>query len=154
MKSYHIYRDARGVHCQVKRTTLWRRSLTRLFGEAPGARDEAYDLIHVVIHSPDGFECGYGGSGPSDLALSILTDYFDARPSLIQRVWLGKVGDLPEAEYALATHILRAYQQFKVDFIAPTILGPGEERVIRDLDICDWQASFWKQRQEQERRSI
>ena len=30
-------------------------------------------LPHVVRHSPDGFEWGYGGSGPADLALSLLT---------------------------------------------------------------------------------
>ena len=28
----------------------------------------------VVYHSPTGFEWGYGGSGPSDLALNILAD--------------------------------------------------------------------------------
>ena len=32
-------------------------------------------LKHIVRHSPDGFQWGYGGSGPADLALSILTDY-------------------------------------------------------------------------------
>jgi hypothetical protein len=31
-------------------------------------------LGHVCKHSPDGFEWGYGGSGPADLALSILAD--------------------------------------------------------------------------------
>lgn len=31
-------------------------------------------LHHRVRHSPTGFEWGYGGSGPADLALSILTD--------------------------------------------------------------------------------
>jgi len=31
-------------------------------------------LRHVCRHSPDGFEWGYGGSGPADLALSILAD--------------------------------------------------------------------------------
>lgn len=30
-------------------------------------------LSHVARHSPDGFEFGYAGSGPADLALSILT---------------------------------------------------------------------------------
>lgn len=30
------------------------------------------ELPHVVCHSPTGFEWGYGGSGPADLALSIL----------------------------------------------------------------------------------
>lgn len=31
-------------------------------------------LRHIERHSPDGFEWGYGGSGPADLALSILAD--------------------------------------------------------------------------------
>ena len=33
-----------------------------------------HELPHVVHHSPTGFEWGYGGSGPADLARSILTD--------------------------------------------------------------------------------
>jgi len=31
-----------------------------------------FGLRHIVRHSPTGFEYGYGGSGPADLALSIL----------------------------------------------------------------------------------
>ena len=31
-------------------------------------------LRHIVHHSPTGFEWGYGGSGPADLAYSILAD--------------------------------------------------------------------------------
>jgi len=34
-------------------------------------------LPHLVKHSPDGFEYGYSGSGPSDLARSILADFLD-----------------------------------------------------------------------------
>ena len=34
-------------------------------------------LTHVSYHSPDGFEWGYAGSGPADLALAILADYFN-----------------------------------------------------------------------------
>jgi hypothetical protein len=30
----------------------------------------------LVNHSPDGFEWGYGGSGPAQLALAILADHF------------------------------------------------------------------------------
>lgn len=33
-----------------------------------------YTLPHLVLHSPTGYEWGYGGSGPADLALSILAD--------------------------------------------------------------------------------
>lgn len=31
---------------------------------------------HIVKHSPTGMNWGYGGSGPSDLALSLLTAVF------------------------------------------------------------------------------
>ena len=34
-------------------------------------------LRHVVMHSPTGFEWGYNGSGPADLALSILANYLN-----------------------------------------------------------------------------
>ena len=44
-------------------------------------------LRHVVHHSPDGFNWGYGGSGPADLALSILAHHFDERHSNEQIEW-------------------------------------------------------------------
>lgn len=37
-------------------------------------------LKHQVRHSPDGFSWGYGGSGPADLARSILTDHLGYIP--------------------------------------------------------------------------
>jgi hypothetical protein len=37
-------------------------------------------LYHRVRHSPTGFSWGYGGSGPADLARSILWDYLEAEP--------------------------------------------------------------------------
>lgn len=40
---------------------------------------DGWPLHHVVRHSPTGMEWGYGGSGPADLALSILTDYLGDR---------------------------------------------------------------------------
>lgn len=33
------------------------------------------DARHIRNHSPSGFEWGYGGSGPAQLALAILADY-------------------------------------------------------------------------------
>ena len=38
-------------------------------------------LTHRVRHSPTGFEYGYVGSGPADLALSIMWDAISAEPS-------------------------------------------------------------------------
>ena len=55
MQDIVLWRDARGT----ARASM---------GTAEGA-----PLPHVVRHSPTGFEWGYGGSGPSDLALSVLT---------------------------------------------------------------------------------
>jgi len=40
-------------------------------------------LKHRVYHSPDGFNWGYGGSGPSDLARSILWDFLGTEPAPI-----------------------------------------------------------------------
>ena len=39
-------------------------------------------LKHHVYHSPTGFNFGYGGSGPADLARSILWDFIGAEPTL------------------------------------------------------------------------
>ena len=38
-------------------------------------------LKHRVYHSPDGFNWGYGGSGPADLAISILWDFIGTKPT-------------------------------------------------------------------------
>jgi hypothetical protein len=40
-----------------------------------------YWLQHVVCHSPEGIDYGYRGRGPADLALFILADHFDERPT-------------------------------------------------------------------------
>jgi hypothetical protein len=48
-----------------------------------------YPLRHLVRHSPTGFEFGYAGSGPSDLARSIVGDLLndpDPHPGLYQVV--------------------------------------------------------------------
>jgi hypothetical protein len=37
---------------------------------------EKWESLKVVSHSPDGFEMGYRGSGPAQLALAILLEYF------------------------------------------------------------------------------
>ena len=75
-------------------------------------------LRHVCRHSPDGFEWGYGGSGPSDLALSIMTDYF--------------------ARQGFLDSTIRAdscYQDFKWAFIAD---AKGEVLSIYEDQIREW----------------
>ena len=69
-------------------------------------------LPHVIYHSPTGFSWGYGGSGPSDLARSIL------------------------AHYAGMAFADSAYQDFKFDVIArlPETWRLDGDEVFRWLD--------------------
>lgn len=65
----------------------------------------------IRYHSPSGFEWGYSGSGPADLALNILSIF------------------VPQNEaYSL-------HQSFKRDFIAPMSKEGG---VIKNNDIKEW----------------
>jgi hypothetical protein len=41
----------------------------------------SYPLPHLVRHSPDGFNWGYAGSGPAELARSLLIDCLGAAPA-------------------------------------------------------------------------
>ena len=68
-------------------------------------------LRHIIYHSPTGMEWGYGGSGPSDLARSILADFAGI-----------KVADT-------------FYQDFKWDFIAKQ---PEEGFQIVGREILNW----------------
>jgi hypothetical protein len=60
MKIYRGRRTAEGCVVTVRRN-----------GEPPQPLDPRLDLCN---HSPTGFEWGYGGSGPAQLALAILAD--------------------------------------------------------------------------------
>ena len=68
---------------QVKREKNYRgkRSYGQCFVTVDGrALDPRFDLR---FHSPDGFEWGYGGSGPAQLALALLADWLgDDRQAL------------------------------------------------------------------------
>jgi hypothetical protein len=81
-----------------------------------------YPLKHVKVHSPGGFESGYEGSGPADLALSILADYFDEAPRKVK---------------SDTSHAFPLHQEFKRIFIAPRQINEGESYTIssEDLDI-------------------
>lgn len=65
-------------------------------------------------HSPTGFECGYGGSGPAQLALAILADY---------------TGD---DELAVELH-----QEFKWKVIAP-IPNDRHSWILTEDEIRTW----------------
>ena len=75
------------------------------------------ELKHIERHSPGGFAWRYAGSGPADLALSILT-HFCEKKDMLQEV----------AE--------KYYQDFKMAFIAPS----GDELKITCREIAQWLA--------------
>lgn len=47
-----------------------------------GVEEVLNPRFDLANHSPDGFEWGYGGSGPSQLALAILADAIDDATAL------------------------------------------------------------------------
>lgn len=68
----------------------------------------------LMLHSPDGFEWGYSGSGPAQLALAILMDIFEDE-----------------------LNVLSHYQDFKSEFLA-TALQSGF--IIEEAAVRDWMA--------------
>jgi hypothetical protein len=80
-------------------------------------------LEQVVYHSPTGMEWGYGGSGPSDLALSILADFFNEQP-------------LTEGRMNAKTRTVQLYQRFKEQFVAHF----GSSWTLGGKAIADWVA--------------
>ncbi len=118
MKTYTVIRSTSGqVGCVVSDPT----------GPLAGARL----LPHCAYHSQTGFETGYSGSGPADLALSILADHFHATPEQIEHVARhGFLGKSHGAEKALLFH-----QSVKFRFIACAELKPGESYVVTAGDI-------------------
>ena len=73
-------------------------------------------LEHYIRHSPTGFEWGYGGSGPSDLARCILIDHF-------------RMHKRPDKELPVN------YQDFKADVICNL---PREGFELTSKQIGDW----------------
>jgi len=72
--------------------------------------------LDLMSHSPTGFEWGYAGSGPAQLALAILADAFSRVPN----------GD------AVA---VKLHQQFKSDFIVGI---DGDTWEITTKQIREW----------------
>ncbi len=82
----------------------------------------------VIHHSPDGFEWGYGGSGPADLALNIL------EMALRKMNFDGKKVPCYRGNcFELAWNL---HQQFKWEFI--TKLSKDSENYISMDDVYSW----------------
>lgn len=71
----------------------------------------------IYNHSPDGFNWGYGGSGPSQLALAITVDRLGA--------------DNPK--------IWDVYHDFKEEFIAPI---QGDRLMLTEKEMSDYFAEL------------
>lgn len=88
---------------------------------------KSYPLHHCMHHSPDGFEFGYGGSGPADLALSILNDAYSNSSQAIH-ILSGSV-----SRQAWDWH-----QDFKWDFLATKQLDKDSVISITSETINKW----------------
>lgn len=84
-----------------------------------------YSLPHHPKHSPDGFNWGYGGSGPSELARCILIDHCGLREeaAVVHPDW----NTLAEVE--------SSYQEFKAEMIVPM---EGDTWEITTEEIMTW----------------
>lgn len=114
MKAYRIIRhDASTVDCRV-------------------VEDDRipYQLPHIPVHSPTGFNCGYLGSGPSDLALAILVDYFGEDPE--------QVFDLTRCKVSGTSKALQHHQRFKSDVVANLFLQDDESYTLTGDQIGHW----------------
>ena len=103
-------------------TKLYRGS--RISGIAQVYVDEAggasHPLGHVVYHSPTGMDWGYSGSGPSDLARSILTDCSGIRVAdmLYQRFKAEVVVKLAEKHWMFTETFVRRWLEEAVKEVA------------------------------------
>jgi Family of unknown function (DUF6166) len=94
--------------------------------------DPRYDLAN---HSPDGFEWGYGGSGPAQLAIAILADALGTPRQPETRSWM----DPP-------TVAERLHQPFKWEFIASR---PHDDWSISEEVVLQWVAAREESRNEE-----
>jgi hypothetical protein len=70
--------------------------------------DPRFDLRN---HSPTGFEWGYGGSGPAQLALALAADVLgddEKAQDVYQRLKFKLVGGLPEQDWQLSEDRIRS----------------------------------------------
>ena len=107
------------------------------------------NVKHMRLHSND-FECGYCGSGPADLALSVLNAIFPPSDGQLADV-LGLVRAPADGRDRLAHQLelgwsrvpisalaFRLHHKFEQDFIAPMSEEGG---VVKVEVIRDWIAS-------------
>jgi hypothetical protein len=92
--------------------------------------DVVAPLIHIVKHSPDGFEWGYGSSGPAELARCLLIHVLGAK----QCAECGGRGCF-NCDDGVAGVPPVLYQDFKWDVIAKF---PKEGWALNREEIVNW----------------
>jgi Family of unknown function (DUF6166) len=98
---------------------------------------QSYSLPHCHCYSTSGLNCGYRGSGPTDLAVSILADHFAEDRTLVEQNWKECMRG---ARSGLSSILL--CESFRDFFIAPMVLGIGESEEIVTNQIEQWRRKF------------
>jgi hypothetical protein len=80
-------------------------------------------LRHILLDSPTGFAWGYEGSGPADLAMSLLCDVLGERPSKRQLIY---------GQFKAYPH----HQDFERQIVAKWNLSDGFQ--INGKEVIDW----------------
>ena len=96
----------------------------------------------IMNHSPNGFSWGYSGSGPAQLALAILCDFFSQLPGSTIEELKCKAGQGGEEEPPTLERLswpdwlaIRSHQAFKAALIAK--LPPDDGFTITDEQIAE-----------------
>jgi hypothetical protein len=115
MKTYHGYRQMRPGTAGDDPVTL--RCTVRVIDESAELDYELPLRLDIRNKSPTGFEWGYDGSGPAQLALALVADVLrDDRdlPGVYQRVKRGLVNRFPKDGWTLTElELLEAIAQAK-----------------------------------------
>jgi hypothetical protein len=83
-----------------------------------GGRVARERLPHAIVHSPSGLEWGYTGSGPADLALSMLTHHLHVDARAVESAWHRAIYPTDAVEAGTVRELLRLHQDFKLSVIS------------------------------------
>lgn len=101
--------------------------------DADGKRAPLNPRTDLFNHSPNGFEWGYGGSGPAQLALAILADHLASQPAQILAAVTG-IGEEWHDGASLADRVaIRLHQAYKLRCIATLRQGEPFELTTNDV---------------------
>lgn len=111
-----------------------------------GNTERVYDLPHKVRHSPSGFEWGYEGSGPAELARCIVIDALESRAVCKGCAGRGTIVEITEdgtqdircwgcSGDGVDPDTTAGYQGFKREHVAR---WQGEAWAITSTEVLDW----------------